>query len=142
VAYDVRRAEPYAVYPRLQFSVPTARAGDSWDRYWVRMEEMRQSLHILEQCLEQIQPGPISGRTRTVIRPPKGEAYVRTEAPRGDFGVYLVTEENKEQPYRLKVRSPSFCNLMALDILLRDTYVADVVTILGSLDIILGEVDR
>jgi NADH-quinone oxidoreductase subunit D len=142
VAYDIRRAEPYSIYPRLQFDIPTAQNGDSWDRYWVRMEEMRQSVRILEQILDMIPEGPVSGRTRTVIRPPKGEAYVRTESPRGDFGVYIVTEGVKEMPYRLKVRAPSFCNLMTLDILLKDAYVADVVTVLGTLDIILGEVDR
>lgn len=142
VEYDIRRAEPYSIYPELKFNVPTGENGDCWDRFWVRMQEMRESLGILEQCLERLEPGPISGRTRTVIRPPKGEAYVRTESPRGDFGVYLVTEENKEQPYRVKVRAPSFCALMALDTLLQGAYVADAVTIVGTLDLVMGEVDR
>ncbi len=142
IPFDIRRVEPYSIYPRLKFDIPVGKNGDSWDRYWVRLQEMRESVKILHQVLDMLPEGPVSGRTRTVIRPPKGEAYVRTESPRGDFGVYIVTEGVKEMPYRLKVRSPSFCNLQALDILLKDAYIADVVTILGTLDIILGEVDR
>lgn len=142
VEHDIRRTEPYSIYPNLKFRIPTGTNGDSWDRYWVRMQEIHESIVIIEQCIEQIEPGPISGRTRTVIRPPKGEAYVRTESPRGDFGVYLVTEENKEQPYRIKMRSPSFCSLMALETMLQGEYLADAVTILGTLDFIMGEVDR
>ena len=115
--------------------------GDCWDRYYVRVEEMRQSIRIIEQAMSQLQDGPIMANVRRILRPPKGEAYVRTESPRGDFGVFLVSD-GSDKPYRVKVRAPSFANLQALQHMLRNAYVADAVVILGSIDIILGEVDR
>ncbi len=141
VAYDVRVDEPYSVYDRLDFAVPIGTAGDTWDRYYLRVLEARQSINIVRQALQQMEPGPIQTRVRAIARPPKGEVYVHAENPRGDFAVYLVSEGG-ESPYRLKVRPPSFCNLMALRDLLIGHYVADAVVILGSLDIVLGEVDR
>ena len=139
--YDVRKAEPYSVYDRFDFEVPVGIDGDSWERYYVRVQEMYQSLAIIEQALQQIQPGPVSTLGRRLIRPPKGDVYVRAENPRGEIGVYLVSD-GTDKPYRVKVRPPSFCNLSALEHLLVDTWIADAVVILGSLDIVLGEVDR
>ena len=141
VLEDVRISEPYSVYDRFDFGIPVGTYGDNWDRYYVRVEEMRQSLKIIEQAMELIEPGPISASVRRIARPPKGEVYLRTESPRGDFGVFLVSDGG-DKPYRLKVRAPSFANLQALQHMLRDAYVADAVVVLGSIDIILGEVDR
>jgi NADH-quinone oxidoreductase subunit D len=142
VEYDVRKAQPYSVYDRFDFEVPIGLDGDCWDRHWVRVQEMYQSLRIIEQALDQMPEGPVtSSLGRRLIRPPKGEVYVRNENPRGEIGVYLVSD-GTDHPYRVKVRPPSFCNLSALKRLLKDAWVADSVVILGSLDIVLGEVDR
>ena len=141
VAYDVRKAEPYSVYDRFDFDIPAGVDGDSWERYYVRVQEMYQSLSIVEQALAGIPSGPVSTLGRRLIRPPKGDVYVRSENPRGEIGVYLVSD-GSDKPYRVKVRPPSFCNLSALKHLLKGTWVADAVVILGSLDIVLGEVDR
>jgi len=140
--YDVRKAEPYSVYDRFAFEVPVGLDGDCWDRHWVRVQEMYQSMQIIVQALKQMPEGPVtSSLGRRLIRPPAGEVYVRAENPRGEIGVYLVSQ-GADRPYRLKVRPPSFCNLSALKRLLKDAWVADSVVILGSLDIVLGEVDR
>ena len=141
VRYDVRRAEPYSIYDRFSFDVPVGRDGDSWDRYYVRLLEMHQSLGIIEQALKDMPGGPVIAGGRRLVRPPKGDVYVRAENPRGEIGVYLVSN-GSDKPYRVKVRPPSFCNLSALRHLVKDAYVADAVVILGSLDIVLGEVDR
>ena len=142
VEYDVRKAQPYSVYERFDFEVPVGLDGDCWDRHWVRIQEMYQSLRIVEQALEQMPEGPVvSSLGRRLIRPPTGEVYVRAENPRGEIGVYLVSD-GADRPYRVKVRPPSFCNLSALEKLLADSWIADSVVILGSLDIVLGEVDR
>ena len=141
VPEDVRISEPYGIYDRFDFGIPVGTHGDCWDRYYVRVEEMRQSLRIIEQAMAQMEPGPIMANVRRIARPPKGEVYVRTESPRGDFAVFLVSD-GSDKPYRVKVRAPSFANLQAFQRLLRNAYVADAVVILGSIDIILGEVDR
>ena len=141
LAEDIRRSEPYSIYDRFDFQIPVGNNGDTWDRYFVRIEEMYQSLGIIQQALRQMPEGPILAPTRRIARPPAGEAYMRAENPRGDFGVYLVSDGG-DKPYRVKVRSPSFCNLQALRHLMRDAWIADAVMILGSLDIVLGEVDR
>ena len=141
VLEDVRISEPYSIYDRFEYGIPVGTNGDCWDRYCVRLEEIRQSLAIIEQAMKQMEAGPITARVRRIARPPKGEVYLRTESPRGDFGVYLVSD-GADKPYRVKVRAPSFANLQALRHLLRDAYVADAVVVLGSLDIVLGEVDR
>ena len=142
VEYDLRKAVPYSVYDRLDFDVPVGLDGDSWDRHYVRVEEMRQSLRIVEQALEQMPEGEVaSPMSRRLIRPPKGEVYVRSENPRGEIGVHLVSD-GTDKPYRVKVRPPSFCNLSAIRRLLQGVWVADAVVVLGSLDIVLGEVDR
>ncbi|MSQ26939.1 MAG: NADH-quinone oxidoreductase subunit D [Dehalococcoidia bacterium] len=143
VREDVRRSDPYSLYPTLDFDVPVGKNGDCFDRYWVRLAEMRESVRIVQQCLDRLPEGPI----RTPVpryphfRVEPGEIYVHTENPRGDYGLYLVSKGGV-QPYRVKLRSPCFCNLMALGPMLRDSYLADAVVILGSLDIVLGEVDR
>ena len=140
--YDVRRAQPYSIYDRFDFEVPVGLDGDCWDRHWVRVQEMYQSLRIVEQAMAQLPDGPVASPLgRRLIRPAAGEAYVRAENPRGEIGVYLVSD-GTDKPYRLKVRPPSFCNLSALRRLLVDTWLADSVVVLGSLDIVLGEVDR
>lgn len=143
LAYDIRAVEPYSLYDRFDFEIPTGNNGDSWDRFAIRVEEMKQSLSIIKQALQQMpSDGPVMATgLRRLPRPPKGETYVRVESPRGEFGVYLVSNGDTK-PYRVKARTPSFANLQALKHLLRNTYVADAVVILGSLDIVLGEVDR
>ena len=141
VAYDVRKDDPYEVYPYLNYRVPIAENGDCWDRYYVRLQECYESLSMIGQCLDQIEPGLTMVQMRRIVRPPKGEVYVHSENPRGDIGVYLVSD-GSDKPYRVKIRPPSFCNLVGLRPMLRDAYVADAVAVLGSLDIVLGEVDR
>ncbi|PKB78636.1 MAG: NADH dehydrogenase [SAR202 cluster bacterium Io17-Chloro-G9] len=142
VDYDLRKNQPYSVYERFDFDVPVGLDGDCWDRHYVRVQEMFESLKIVEQALEQMPEGSVaSSLGRRLIRPARGEVYVRAENPRGELGIYLVSD-GTDRPYRLKVRPPSFCNLSAIRHLLRDTWVADSVVILGSLDIVLGEVDR
>ncbi len=143
VKHDLRRAEPYSLYDRLKFEIPVGENGDVFDRYWVRLEEMRQSTYIIEQCLEQMpKDGPIiAPGLKRILRPPAGEIYMRAENPRGEYGVYIVSK-GAEKPYRLKIRSPCFSNLAALRTMTVGHYVADAIIILGSIDIILGEVDR
>ena len=141
VPEDVRVSEPYSIYDRFDFGIPVGTQGDCWDRYYVRVEEMRQSLSIIRQAMRDLPEGEITASVRRIPRPPKGEVYLRTESPRGDFGVFLVSD-GSDMPYRVKVRAPSFCNLQALQLMLRDAFVADAVVILGSIDIVLGEVDR
>ena len=142
VEYDVRKAQPYSVYDRFDFEVPVGLDGDCWDRHWVRIQEMYESLSIIRQAIRQMPDGSVTSPLgRRLVRPPEGEVYVRAENPRGEIGVHLVSD-GTDRPYRLKVRPPSFCNLSALQKLLNDTWLADSVVILGSLDIVLGEVDR
>ena len=142
VDYDVRKAAPYSVYDRFDFDVPIGVDGDCWDRYYLRVQEMYESIHIIEQALEQMPEGNVtSSLGRRLIRPPAGEVYVRAENPRGEIGVHLISN-GTDRPFRVKVRPPSFCNLSAIRAMLIDTWVADAVVILGSLDIVMGEVDR
>jgi NADH-quinone oxidoreductase subunit D len=142
IGYDVRKAEPYSVYDRFDFDIPIGLDGDCWDRHYVRMQETYESLRIVEQALDQMPAGPVASPLgRRLIRPTSGNVYVRAENPRGEIGVYLVSD-GTDKPYRLKVRPPSFCNLSALKHMVRGAWVADAVVILGSLDIVLGEVDR
>jgi NADH-quinone oxidoreductase subunit D len=142
IDYDLRKAEPYSVYDRFKFNVPVGLDGDCWDRHYVRVKEMYESVKIVEQAVEQMPEGNVtSSLGRRLPRPPEGQVYVRTENPRGEIGVYLVSD-GTDKPYRLKVRPPSFCNLSAIKYLLKETWIADTVVVLGSLDIVLGEVDR
>lgn len=142
VPYDVRRAEPYSIYERFEFDVAYGTHGDIYDRYLVRLEEMRQSLRILQQVLRDIPEGPVqAGKPQYQVRVPPGEAYGRIESPKGELGYYVVSN-GKPNPWRYHVRAPSFINLTSMSILSKGEKIADVVTILGSVDIVLGEVDR
>ncbi|NLO72840.1 MAG: NADH-quinone oxidoreductase subunit D [candidate division WS1 bacterium] len=141
VSYDLRRAAPYYVYPELEFDVPTRPEGDVMARHLVRQEEMLQSVHLLHQCLDRLPPGEINVKVPRKLKPDPGEIYVRIESPRGELGVYLISD-GSEKPYRLHWRAPSFHNLQAYPEMCQGAYVADLVAILGSLDIILGDVDR
>jgi NADH-quinone oxidoreductase subunit D len=143
VRHDLRRAEPYSIYDRLEFDIPVGDRGDVYDRYMVRLEEMRQSARIVEQCLDQMpKDGPIvAPGLKRALRPPASEVYMRAENPRGEYGIYLVSK-GADKPYRLKIRSPSFCHLAALRDMTIGHYLADAVLILGSVDIVLCEVDR
>jgi NADH-quinone oxidoreductase subunit C/D len=142
VPYDIRRAAPYSIYDRLEFDVCTGMHGDSFDRYMVRMDEMRQSLRILQQVLRDIPEGPImTGKPQYQVKVPPGESYGRVEGPKGELGYYVVSN-GKPNPYRYHVRAPSFINITSLADMCRGGKIADVVVILGSIDIVLGEVDR
>jgi NADH-quinone oxidoreductase subunit D len=141
VAYDVRKDDPHEAYPYLSYKVPVGENGDCWDRYYMRVLECYESISMIRQCLEQMDEGLTMVQMRRIARPPKGEVYVHGENPRGDIAVFLVSD-GTDKPYRVKVRPPSFCNLVALRPMMRDAYIADAVAILGSLDIVLGEVDR
>jgi NADH-quinone oxidoreductase subunit D len=141
VQWDLRRAQPYSGYEKYEFAIPTRQNGDTYDRYIVRMEEMRQSVRIVRQAVEGIPEGPITAKVPKVIKPPAGEAYVSIEAPKGELGYYIVSD-GSTQPYRVRVRPPSFINLQALDRMVRGALIADVVAVIGTLDIVLGEVDR
>jgi NADH-quinone oxidoreductase subunit D len=141
VKWDIRKVQPYEAYDKVEFDVPTGEHGDTYDRYIVRIQEMRQSVRIIRQCVERLAPGPIFGKVGKVIKPPAGEVYHSIEAPKGELG-YFVVSDGTVNPYRVRVRPPSFVNLQALDIMIRGHLVADVVAVIGTLDIVLGEVDR
>lgn len=142
VPYDIRRAEPYSIYDRFEFDVAVRYNGDVYDRYLVRMDEMRQSLRILQQVLRDIPEGEIqTGKAQYQVRVPAGEAYGRVENPKGELGFYVVSN-GKPNPWRYHIRAPSFINLTALGKMCKGAMIADVVAILGSIDIVLGETDR
>jgi NADH-quinone oxidoreductase subunit D len=147
VDWDLRRDVPYSVYPELEFSIPVGRGekgmtGDSWDRYWIRVEEMRQSNRMIRQAVEQLPGGPWAGKVPKVLKAPKGrEVYVSTENPRGELGFYIVSD-GKNIPYRVKTRAPAFVSLCHIEDLWRNIYLADLVAAVGSLDIVMGQVDR
>jgi NADH-quinone oxidoreductase subunit D len=166
IAWDLRKAQPYMVYDRMKFDVPVGKNGDCYDRYLVRMEEMRQSLRIIKQCVAEMPGGPHCSTDRKVAPPPRaemkrsmealihhfklytegfhvppGETYTAVEAPKGEFGVYLVSD-GTNRPYRCKIRAPGFSHLQAMDFCCRGHMLADSVAILGSMDIVFGEIDR
>src|SRR6266581_3966649 len=141
VKWDLRKAQPYAAYKDFEFEIPTGQNGDTYDRYLVRVAEMRQSIRIIRQAVAAIPEGPIMARIPKVLKPPVGEIYHSIEAPKGELG-YFVVSDGSTQPYRVRVRPPSFVNLQALDIMVRGLLVADVVAVIGTIDIVLGEVDR
>jgi NADH-quinone oxidoreductase subunit D len=141
VKWDLRKAQPYSGYEKYDFEIPTRQNGDTYDRYVVRMQEMRQSIRIIRQAVDNIPTGPIMGKVPKALKPVVGECYVSIEAPKGELGYYLVSD-GSTQPYRLRVRPPSFVNLQALDRMVRGALIADVVAIIGTLDIVLGEIDR
>jgi NADH-quinone oxidoreductase subunit D len=143
VNYDVRKVDGYGFYPRLKFRVPLGDHGDTYDRLMLRVLEMRESISILKQAFDQIPSGPITNPKVKIraFRPPVGEAYGRIEAPKGELGFYLISDGGPN-PYRYRVRPPSFINLTVLEDLCLGHTVADVMVILGSVDIVMGEVDR
>ncbi|TVR95634.1 MAG: NADH-quinone oxidoreductase subunit D [Rhodospirillales bacterium] len=166
VPWDLRKAQPYDAYDQMDFDVPVGKAGDCYDRYVVRMYEIQESLKIVRQCLERMPDGPVKVDDRKIAPPPRaemkssmealihhfklytegyhvpaGETYTAVEAPKGEFGVYLVAD-GTNRPYRCKIRSPGFAHLAAMDYLCRGHLLADAVSVLGSLDIVFGEVDR
>lgn len=166
LAWDLRRAQPYEAYSDFDFDIPVGKNGDCYDRYLVRVEECRQSIRIMKQCIEKMPSGPISSTDGKIVPPkrgemkrsmealihhfklytegyhvPEGEVYASVEAPKGEFGVYLVSD-GSNKPYRCKIRAPGYAHLQAMDYLCRDHMLADVSAILGSLDIVFGEVDR
>lgn len=166
VAWDLRRSQPYEIYNELDFKIPVGKNGDCYDRYLVRMEEMRQSIKIIEQCLDKMPEGEIKTQDPKISPPkrsemkksmealinhfklytegytvPAGETYVAVESPKGEFGVYLVSD-GSNRPYRCHIRAPGFAHLQGLDFMSRGHMLADVVTNIGTLDIVFGEVDR
>jgi len=143
VNYDIRKVDGYGFYPRFKFRIPLGDHGDTYDRLMMRALEMRESVEILKQALAQVQPGPIMNPKVKIraFRPPIGEAYGRIEGPKGELGFYLISDGGPN-PYRYRVRPPSFINLTVLEDLCLGHTVADVMVILGSVDIVMGEVDR
>ncbi len=166
VPWDLRKAQPYAMYDQVAFDVPVGTNGDCFDRYLVRVEEFRQSIYIIRQCLEKMQPGPVRTDDKKITPPPRaemkrsmealihhfklytegvhvpeGEVYAAVESGKGEFGVYLVSD-GTNRPYRCKIRSPGYVHLQALDFMSRKHQLADVVAIIGATDIVFGEVDR
>ncbi len=142
VAKDCRKDEPYAAYREFEFDVAVGLAGDTYDRYLCRLEEFRQSLRIIRQAVDGLPEGPIVGKVPRLIKPPAGETYHAIESPKGEIGYFIVADGKTSAPYRFRVRPPSFCNLQALPRLIKGHFVADVVALIGSIDIVLGEVDR
>tara|TARA_A100001037_G_C15149965_1_gene638517 strand:- start:4935 stop:6113 length:1179 start_codon:yes stop_codon:yes gene_type:complete len=166
IAWDLRKAQPYEVYSSMEFDIPVGKNGDCYDRYLCRVEEMRQSVRIIKQCLENMPEGPVTTTDNKVVPPkraemkssmealihhfklyteghhvPEGETYTAVEAPKGEFGVYLVSD-GTNSPYRCKIRAPGFPHLQALDFMTRGHMLADAVAIIGTLDIVFGEIDR
>ena len=169
-AWDLRKAQPYECYAELDFDIPIGKNGDNYDRYCIRMEEMRQSVRIMKQCLEKLHTlegqGPVIVEDQKIVAPrretmkrsmealihhfklytegfkvPAGEVYAAVEAPKGEFGVYLIAD-GTNKPYKCKIRAPSFAHLQAVDFLCRGHMLADISAVLGSIDIVFGEVDR
>jgi NADH-quinone oxidoreductase subunit D len=138
---DIRKDEPYLVYDQFDFNVPVGKNGDCFDRFWVLVHEVVESARIIEQAIEGLPAGPIIGKVPRVVQAPKGEVYIRTENSLGELGMYLVSDGDRK-PYRLKIRTPSFSNVSALPYVLKDTYVSDMIAILGSFFFVLGDIDR
>jgi NADH-quinone oxidoreductase subunit D len=146
IKWDLRKDRPYGIYNELEFDVPVGEGlkgqlGDCWDRYYVRVREIFESIKIVRQCLAGIEAGPVMGKVSKIIKVPAGETYMRTECPRGELGIHLVSDGGKT-PYRLKVKSPCFTNVSVLPEIAPGQMVADFVATIGSIDIVLGEVDR
>jgi NADH-quinone oxidoreductase subunit D len=141
VQCDIRKIYPYEIYSRLQFEEIIENGGDCYSRYLVRMKEMRQSLSLVEQLIDNIPDGEFQAKTKAVLKLPKGEYYSRVETARGEFGVYIVSEGGTT-PYRIKFRSPGFSNLSALDYMARGQKIGDLIAIMGSLDLVIPDIDR
>jgi NADH-quinone oxidoreductase subunit D len=142
IAYDIRKSEPFSAYPHFDFEIPVGERGDVLDRYMVRLREMEQSLRIIEQALDKLPEGPIMAeKVPKRLKPAEGEVYTAVETARGEFGVYVVSKGDVK-PYRVKLRVPCFSNLSIIAELIKDTMVADAVAILGSIDLVIPELDR
>jgi NADH-quinone oxidoreductase subunit D len=146
VKFDLRKNDPYSIYHKFDFDIPTGKGergtvGDCWDRYMVRVYEMEESLKIIEQAIDNIPDGDVSSAVPKRIKPVAGEIYSRTEVPKGELGYYIISDGSLN-PYRVKVRSPSFCNLSLINLISKGSMIADLVVILGTFDIVLGEIDR
>jgi NADH-quinone oxidoreductase subunit D len=141
VRFDIRKTDDYLPYDRFDFDIPAGENGDCFDRYWVRLQEIREASKIIRQAVETMPSGDLLAKVPRIIKVPKGEVYVRAENPKGEMGYHVVSEGGRG-PYRLKIRSASFSNLSVLPWLLKGQLVPDVIAILGSLDFVLGDVDR
>ncbi len=141
IKWDLRKNDPYSIYDRFDFSIPVYDTCDVWARYMVRRKEMEESVKIVEQALAQLPPGEVMAKMPKTIKPPAGQIYSRNESPRGEIGFYIISD-GSPKPYRYKVRSPAYVNLSALPEMLRGCLIADCVAVLGSVDIVLGEIDR
>lgn len=141
VPYDVRKAAPYSIYDRFDFKIPTLDEGDCYARYLIRLAEIRQSLHIIEQAVDHLPPGEVQAKVPRLLRPPVGDAYARIESPKGELGFYLVSDGGIS-PYRFHVRAPTLINLTVLPDLVKGLRIPDLVAIIGSIDIVMGEIDR
>ena len=166
VVWDLRRAQPYECYSELDFKIPVGKNGDNYDRYVMRMEEMREATRIMRQCIEKMPPGPVVSTDNKIVPPrrgemkasmealihhfklytegyhvPAGETYAAVEAPKGEFGVYLVAD-GTNKPYRAKIRAPGYLHLQSMDHVAKGHLLADVSAIIGTMDIVFGEVDR
>ena len=141
VSCDIRKLYPYEIYDKLQFDEILETGGDSLARYMVRIKEMQQSIRIIEQLIDNIPEGDFQTKTKAVLKLPKGEFYTRVETARGEFGVYIVSEGGTT-PYRIKFRSPGFSNLSALDKMARGGKLGDLVAMMGTLDLVIPDIDR
>jgi len=166
ISWDLRKKNPYEVYEQLSFSVPVGRNGDCYDRYFLRLQEMRESLRIIDQCIKKMPGGSVTTNDMKIVAPkrkemkqsmeavihhfkyytagfrvPASSTYAAVEAPKGEFGVYLIAD-NGYKPYRCKIKAPGFLHLQGIDFMARDHLLADVVAIIGTQDIVFGEVDR
>ncbi len=141
VKFDIRKVENYLPYDRFDWEVPVGENGDCWDRWWVRLTEIRQSASIIQQAVDGIPSGPLQAKVPKVIKVPEGQTYVRAENPKGEMGYYLVSDGGSG-PYRLKIRSASFSNISILPWILEGILIPDIIAVMGSLDFVLGDVDR
>ncbi|PID57317.1 MAG: NADH-quinone oxidoreductase subunit NuoD [Ignavibacteriae bacterium] len=146
VKWDLRKDDPYSIYDKFDFDIPVGEGlkgtvGDSWDRYYIRVLELEQSLRIIEQAIDSIPEGDVKKEVPKRVKPPKGSIYTRVENPKGELG-YFIISDGSLNPFRVKVRAPSFVNMEVFGELCKGHFVADVITILGSLDVVLGEIDR
>jgi NADH-quinone oxidoreductase subunit D len=141
IPYDVRRAHPYSVYPELEFDIPTRTEGDSYARYMLHIEEIRQSIHIIDQVLHQMPDGPVMAKLPRLLRVPPGRAWVAFESPRGQYGAYGISD-GSDQPFRLRIHDPSYFNLQTVGLLMPGHLIADTMAVMASLDPIMGGVDK
>jgi NADH-quinone oxidoreductase subunit D len=141
IPFDVRRAHPYSVFPELEFDIPTREEGDCLARYLVRIDEIRQSLRIIDQCLNNMPDGPVMAKLPRLLRPRPGRAYAAVEAPRGQYATYAISD-GTDQPFRLRIHDPSFIHLQSVGVLMPGHLIADAMAVMASLDPIMGGVDK